>query len=239
MISAPSTPQQSVSGKALMVDIKLGQQAGTPAKFLFGKRDDTSFGFILKTFFLGPLMRNEAKRQMLTILSRPVFKDSPEVKKLTSHIRNLKWGTGVDAGMVSTVIAKTILHGRRDPSGKTAFQWTPFIDRSIQDEMVDAYLDNPVNLKSEILECFKNRSDVLPGLNKLIFCAIHADHEVRMTDLKQMEKLMDKIEDQKRSSAMKLSFELDRKIREVFQHVVKRFDEAPDEDPVRKVQAEN
>ena len=239
MISAPSTHQQSVSGKALMVDIKLGQQAGTPAKFLFGKQDDTSFGFMLKKIFLGPLMRNKAKRQMLTILSRPVFKDSPEVKKLTSHIRNLKWGTGVDAGMVSTVIAKTILHGHRDSAGKTAFQWTPFIDHSIQDEMVYAYLDNPVNLKSEILECFKNRSDVLPGLNKLIFCAIHADHEVSMEDLKQMEKLMNQIDDLKNGSAMKLSFELDRKIREVFQHVLKRFDEALDEDSVLKVQAKN
>ncbi len=85
-------------------------------------------------------------------------------------------GTDLDAGMVSTVIAKTILHDHREPAGKTAFQWTPFIDHSIQDEMIDAYLNNPV-------------------------------------DLKQMEKLMSQIDDLKNSSAMKLSFELDRKIR--------------------------
>ena len=60
-----------------------------------------------------------------------------------------------------------------------------------------------------------------------------------MADLKQMEKLMNQIDDLKNGSAMKFPFKLDRKIREVFKHVVKRFDEAPDEGPVRKVQAEN
>lgn len=211
-----------------MVDIKLAQEAGAPPKFLFGKQDETSFGFMLKKIFLGPLMRNEAKRHMLNILSQPAFNKSPEVKKLMTHIRHLKWGEGVDAGMVSAVIAKTILHGHRGATGKTAFQWTPFINGSSQDEMVDAYLDNPVNLKTEILECFKNRLDALPGLNKFIFCAMHSDHAVSIADIKQMEKLMAQIENLKNGSTIKFPFQLDRKIREVFHHVVKRFDEVPD-----------
>lgn len=228
MKAGPTARQQSASEEVLMVDIKLVPEVDTPPKFLFGKQGDTSFGFKVKKFFLGPLMRNEAKRHMLNILSQAVFNTSLEANKLMSHIRNLKWGEGVNSGMVTNVIAKTILHGHRDIKTKPAFQWTRFINGASQDEIVEAYLDNPVNLKTEILENFKNRLDILPGLNKLIYCATHVNHEVSMADMIQMQDLMSAIAELKTSSTMKIPFELERKIREVFQNVAKRFDVDPD-----------
>jgi len=211
-----------------MVDINLTQKAGAIPKFLFRKKDDTSFVFALKKLFLGALMRNKAKKQILDILSKPAFKNQKEAQTLVGHIQALSWGKGVDADMVGTVIAKTILHGHRDPTGKTAFKWAPFIKGFSQDEMIDAYLDDPVNLETEILESFKNRLDVLPGLKKFIFFTMHSDHEVSKADIEQIEKLMDQIKDLKDDSTKKFPFELDRKIREVFREIVKRFNEAPD-----------
>ncbi len=221
-----------------MVDINLTQQAGALPKFLFRKKDDTSIGFALKKLFLGPLMRNEAKRQILNILSQPAFKNRVEAQTLVKHIQALSWGKGVDADKVSAVIARTILASSRESNDKAALNLNLFINDALESEIINNYLDSPDNLKVEIRECYGHPIKNSPVLEKLITLIDDPNCKVDLEDMQEMNTFIKGIEDSKNNSTTKLSFELPRKIREVFTLAAPRFDETSDKKAVRESQPE-
>ena len=87
------------------------------AKLLYVKNDNLSFGQRLKNFLLKPLKIIAAKNSLLNVLRDSAFKDNDEAKKLTNHIKGLRFFEGVSTFKVKDFLVVAALRGSRLASG--------------------------------------------------------------------------------------------------------------------------
>lgn len=81
--------------KYVLVDKPIFSKRKEEIKFLFKREENQSYAFAIKKFFLKPLMRAEAKKQIVNILKSKIFEDSNNAKDLLSKINATPFWKGV------------------------------------------------------------------------------------------------------------------------------------------------
>jgi len=81
--------------KYVLVDKPMFSKGKEGLKFLFKREENQSYAFAVKKFFLKPLMRAEAKKQIINILKSPIFESSNNARDLLEKIKAIPFWKGV------------------------------------------------------------------------------------------------------------------------------------------------
>jgi len=81
--------------KYVLLDKPIFSKRKEESKFLFKREENQSYAFAIKKFFLKPLMRTEAKKQIANILKLPIFKNSESAKDLLEKINASPFWKGI------------------------------------------------------------------------------------------------------------------------------------------------
>jgi hypothetical protein len=90
-----TSADDNVHRKYVLVDKPIFSKGKEGQKFLFKREKNQSYAFAIKKFFLKPLMRAEAKKQIANILKSESFKDSDNSKDLLAKINATPFWKGV------------------------------------------------------------------------------------------------------------------------------------------------
>ena len=91
-----TSADDNVHRKYVLVDKPIFSKGKEGQKFLFKREKNQSYAFAIKKFFLKPLMRAEAKKQIANILKSKIFEDSNSAKDLLAKINATPFWKGVD-----------------------------------------------------------------------------------------------------------------------------------------------
>jgi hypothetical protein len=86
----------NVHRKYVLVDKPIFSKRKEGQKFLFKREENRSYAFAIKKFFLKPLMRAEAKKQIANILKSKIFENSNSAKDLLAKINATPFWKGVE-----------------------------------------------------------------------------------------------------------------------------------------------
>lgn len=81
--------------KYVLLDKPIFSKRKEESKFLFKREENQSYAFAIKKFFLKPLMRAEAKKQIANILKLPIFENSKSARDLLEKINTTPFWKGV------------------------------------------------------------------------------------------------------------------------------------------------